>query len=924
VRSARRASTEAPTVADSGKPASERAPKRNASATEEEQPERKPGEVVGRYVIVSVIGAGGMGTVYAAYDPQLDRKVALKFLQGNVSPQNTARLLREAQAMAKLPHPNVVPVHDVGTDRGDVFLAMEFVDGGTVADWLEAEPRSFRDILRVFLEAGRGLAAAHAAGLVHRDFKPTNLLIDKQGRVLVTDFGLVCLDGRTPTPAIAPPRELPPAPTDSSPLSSPLTQAGNIVGTPAFMAPEQFDGFADARSDQFCFCVSLYWALYQQLPFDKRDDARLPPLRDPPAGSRVPRWIRQVLARGLSASTNARYPSMQELLDALGHDPARERRRWLVAAGAVAMIGAVMGLTVRSRRQDERVCAGAEQKLAGVWNTGRKDAIRHAFLASGKPYAADMVRTVTDMLDDYARDWAAMHQSACQATRVRGEQSEELLDLRMECLRERQRELGSLVELFSSADGKLVQRAVDATQALTPLDGCANTAALKTPVRMPTAPEARAQVEKLLDRIARGRAISASGRYVELLVWSKAIVDDAKAIHHEPTRARALHLYGQAQLANGDNAGAEVTLKEGLLAAEAGRDDDTAARVCVELSNTTRETLSHFPESLAWTEHARAWLERSGGQDTSLAITIERSTGSLLEMWGKFAEARPHFERELELAQKIFGAESSQVGIGLAEVGLVSYDLAKYDVALDYLQRALAVQEKAVGTKHPNVGKTLNNLSMVDNELGRFRESVDALTRAQHIFEASYPPGHRVLAAITINLGAAYELLGRYDDALQLLREHVASEKKSLGPDHPDVADTLTILGSVLNRKGRYTEALPLEQEALAIQEKAYRGPHPSMGDALLGIGNAYLGMHQPDKAVAPLERGNQLADVQTRVRGRIRLALAQALDGSKRGDVVRVRDLMLEAKKDFTLAPAASVDELAQITQWLRSHPGT
>jgi tetratricopeptide (TPR) repeat protein len=919
--------TAAPARRRSGEPRAVDRPGDSRAATVDVPPAaetgHRAGDLIGRYVIVGVIGAGGMGTVYAAYDPQLDRKVALKFLKNNVGEHNTARLLREAQAMAKLPHPNVVPVHDVGTDHGDVFLAMEFVDGGTVADWLKASPRSWREVLQVFLDAGRGLDAAHRAGLVHRDFKPTNLLIDGQGRVLVTDFGLVCLDGRSATPSPAPARTAPASPMDSSPLSEPLTQAGNILGTPAFMSPEQFDGFADARSDQFCFCVSLYWALYQQLPFDRRETAVLPPLRDAPAGSKVPRWIRQVLLRGMSASPDARYPSMQALLDALGRDPARQRQRWMLGGAVVAILGVTVGLGVRLRRAEQKVCAGAQQKLATVWSAERKDAIARAFLKTGKPYAPDALRTVTAMLDRYARDWADMHQSACEATRVRGEQSEELLDLRMDCLGARAGELGSLAELFSSADGKLVQRSVEAAQALTPLDGCANTVALKTPVRLPGSPEVRAQVEKLRDRLAQDRALQSAGRYGDSLKASQALANDAKAAHYAPIQAQALHLYGQAELATGDTAAAEATLKEALLAAEAGRDDETAARVCMELANTVRETSSRFPEALTWSEHARAWAERTNELDGALAITLERATGSLYEMWGKFAEARPHFERELELSRKVFGNDSSQVGIGLAENGLILYDLGRYDESLRYLEPAVSVQEKAVGKNHPNVGKTLNNLSMVYNELGRFRESVDVLTRARHIFEAAYPPGHRALAAITINLGNAYEMLGRYDEALEILRPQLELDKKAMGPDHPDVADTIAAIASVLNRKAKFEEALPLDEEALRIQEKAYKGEHPSMGDSLLGIGLAWLGLHRPDKAVAPLERASKLVDLQTRVRGRIHLGLALALDGSKRAPLTRVDELMRKAKTDLTLSPAASTDELAQIAGWQRSHPG-
>ncbi|HZN95396.1 MAG TPA: serine/threonine-protein kinase, partial [Myxococcales bacterium] len=216
------------------------------------------GATIGRYLILRRLGEGGMGVVYAAFDPELDRKIALKVLRparravaGSVA---QARLLREAQAMARISHPNVVAVHDVGAHGDEVFVAMELVEGGTLTDWVEEKPRKLDELLRTFMEAGRGLAAAHSAGLVHRDFKPENVLVGKDGRVRVTDFGLARVDEEGPLGA---------GKRTPSTLSSPaLTQEGAIVGTPLFMSPEQAQGrIPDIRSDQYGFCASLYWAI---------------------------------------------------------------------------------------------------------------------------------------------------------------------------------------------------------------------------------------------------------------------------------------------------------------------------------------------------------------------------------------------------------------------------------------------------------------------------------------------------------------------------------------------------------------------------------------------------------------------------------------------------------------------------------------
>ncbi|MFP2963151.1 serine/threonine-protein kinase, partial [Myxococcus sp. 1LA] len=294
---------------------------------------------VGRYHILETLGAGGMGAVYSAYDPELHRRVAIKLLHPDANPaarsDGSSRLLREAQAMARLSHPNVVSVYDAGTFAGRVFIAMERVDGLSLRHWLRAEHRTWREVLDLFRQAGRGLAAAHAAGLVHRDFKPANVLVSKEGRAQVTDFGLArntadleaAEAGRGTTPAL--PRM---APEDL--LQTALTEAGLVMGTPAYMPPEQHeDGRIDARGDQFSFCASLYEALYGQLPFNgKRPDeyleeARTGRVRPPPRGSRVPAWVLRAVTRGLSPVPEARFPSMGVLLDALGADPLAAWRR---------------------------------------------------------------------------------------------------------------------------------------------------------------------------------------------------------------------------------------------------------------------------------------------------------------------------------------------------------------------------------------------------------------------------------------------------------------------------------------------------------------------------------------------------------------------------------------------------------------------
>ncbi|MGZ3408075.1 MAG: serine/threonine-protein kinase, partial [Polyangia bacterium] len=398
------------------------------------------GSRLGRYQIVAPLGEGGMGVVYRAHDAELDRDVAVKLVTTGDAPTDTlaTRLLREAQALAQLSHPNVVAVYHVGRVDDGVFLAMELVAGDNGDQWLKKRP-PWREVLQVFRDAGRGLAAAHKVGLIHRDFKPANMILGSDGRVRVLDFGLaraahtgggdaVELEGladdantwdgsssenetrearraSTATGAKEMTRDEPnaPAAASSSPpsppsskdpmtsserrlLETPLTQVGAIIGTPPYMAPEQhLGGGCDARTDQFSFCVAFYQALYGERPFDGANYAELSTniikgkIKPPPAGSTVPAWLRAIVLRGLSVLPERRFPSMDAILDELANDPALRRRR-LGWAAAVAALVAVAGVASwRSLRSPAAQCKGADAQLASVWDDARKQSVRAAF-----------------------------------------------------------------------------------------------------------------------------------------------------------------------------------------------------------------------------------------------------------------------------------------------------------------------------------------------------------------------------------------------------------------------------------------------------------------------------------------------------------------------------------------------------------------
>jgi predicted Ser/Thr protein kinase len=333
------------------------------------QPALARGTSIGRYLLLDRVGQGGMGVVYKALDPELGRAVALKLLKTESTAKvQQERLLREAHALARLSHPNVVAVHDVGTFGDDVFVAMEFVEGRTLRDWL-TEPRDWRTVLDAFLAAGEGLAAAHRAGLVHRDFKPDNVIVGADGRVRVVDFGLARATGAADPEDGGPAAS--PGSWQSGRLSSPLTRHDAIIGTPRYMAPEQHRGEAvDEAADQFSFCLSLYWALYDLYPFvGDADEARRNVLAgrvsEPPTEAKVPRWLYPVIVRGLAPHKSDRHPGMAELLATLRADPlAARRQRWQVALLGVAAIALVAAAFAGALAYGTRRAATEQARLA--------------------------------------------------------------------------------------------------------------------------------------------------------------------------------------------------------------------------------------------------------------------------------------------------------------------------------------------------------------------------------------------------------------------------------------------------------------------------------------------------------------------------------------------------------------------------------
>jgi eukaryotic-like serine/threonine-protein kinase len=868
------------------------------------------GASVGRYLVLDAIGRGGMGVVYAGYDPELDRKVALKLLRpdrtGSSGEGARLRLLREAQAIARLSHPNVVSVYDTGTFDDQVFVAMELVEGRNLRQWLGEAQRSWRDVLAVLLPAGRGLAAAHAAGLVHRDFKPENVLLGRDGRVRVADFGLARQAGRSDEETEVPAAEV-------SPLAAPLTGWGIAVGTPAYMAPEQLRGEpADARSDQYAFCVTLYEALYGERPAVDQEG------RETAADRRVPSWLRQVVLRGLHADPERRHPSMDDLLAALEHDPAVLRRRWLAAAALVVVAAGGLIAWGRERTAHNQLCRGAESRVAGVWSADRKGSVQAAFVATGLPQAGKVWALVERALDEHTGRWATMHREACEATRLRGEQSEDLLDRRMFCLDQRLQEVDATVGLFAHADAQVVEKALTAVSSLPRIETCADREALTAKVPPPRDPELRARVEAVRAKVAEVLAGLIAGKHKESLPKARVAVDLARRLGYRPLEAEALFEQARLQDVSGDLKGAEATLFDALVAAEAAGHQEFAAQAASQLAAIVGHKLSRPEEGHRWARLAEGMAE-GGRMGDNVRSGILRHLGMVLAEERRFTEARAVSLRALSLAERSLGPEQPDVASLLTNISAIEDQMGHEEEAIRYLRRGLAIREKVLPPGHPDFGRSYTTLGNILMNLGREEEALSAFRRAHETFRHHYGPDHLLALGALYSMGLAYKDTGRLDEALRCFEQVLPAFEKGFGPENPLVGMTLSGLGDTLALQGRHEESLAAFRRVLAIFEKNLSPDNPDLAVGLIGVSNALLELGRVREALPLAERALALREGRPIDPGYIaeaRFLLARSLwdGGGDRQRALRQARLSLDGYG----ASAVAVAERKQAEEWL------
>jgi tetratricopeptide (TPR) repeat protein len=865
---------------------------------------RRRGDSVGRYVVLGYLGEGGMGVVYLGYDPDLDRRVALKFLHDR---GDAGWLVSEAQAIAKLAHPNVVSVFDIGRTSDGVYIAMEYVAGVTLREWLTAEKRSGQDIVARFRDAGRGLAAAHAAEIVHRDFKPDNVLVAGE-RVCVLDFG----------------------------LAAHAASSAPRGGTPRYMAPEQASaGDVGPAADQYSFCVALDEAL---------------------RGERIPARMAAAIARGRAHDPAQRHASMQALLAALA---PRRPRAWLAVPAFLAIAGVTAAAFAAG--SEEETCTGATGKLARVWNPQAKLAARAAFVATGVPYASAAWQRAEDTLERYGRAWSLAHTDVCRATERR-EQSQHALDVRMGCLAQRLRELDATATLFAHADARVVEKSPHIAGALASLVDCEQLDAAGAPAVPPSSVLA-ATVDVLRGELARARVLGEAGRYADAATLASATVERARATAYEPVVAEALAKLGEAQVYAGAHDAAEATLRDAFIAAETASHGEVTAIAATHLTCLFGLMRGDHEQGLWWARIAHAVATRARVTPTTAAL-IASSHGQVAGRAAKFDEALAQLDSALETRLALLGPRHLLVATTRAAIAKVRSRQGKYTEAIASLREVLAIREAALpalhpsladvhndlgdalasagqltdalaelrtalairaqslGAEHPEVGDSHLNLGGVLQALDRPDEALREYDRALAIYE---PLHHSAIANVKVSIGVVLTSQARFDDAERSLREgialfeaqqgaggpeaglarmslanalaqrgddkHAIAEYRRaretlvarLGAEHPEVAAVGTNLGGLLLRREQYADALAELEPALAIQEKALGPDHPHTANTRGAIGLAHL--EQGKRAQAASELRHALAAVEAATPDdrstldELRAALARAED---------------------------------------------
>ncbi|MEM7156333.1 MAG: serine/threonine-protein kinase [Myxococcota bacterium] len=924
---------------------------------------------IDRFVIQRELGRGGMGKVYEAYDPKLDRTVAVKLLRERLRNADDRRLMHEAQALAKLSHPNVVQIHEVGEIDGTPFIVMEQVTGSTLAEW-QRPGRHWSACLDAYLQAGRGLAAAHSAGLVHRDFKPSNCIRDEYGRVRVLDFGLAQADpGR-------------------SPLTETTISTRVVVGTRGYIAPELRHGqVADHRSDQFSFCVSLYEALFGKLPFG--DDDRNTPT-EPPWGHPAPRWLRRALWRGLREDPAARWPSLEVLLLEIDASHRRSRRRraaLVVMLGSMATAGALFGAQGRGACPDE----GALRQ--GVWSEETQLEVQQSLLATSRPYASETWERVESDLGQYVGAWARRYRGACEGQLAEAPVS----DPTLRCLGDLRAHIAATVDLLADADDRIVDEAVTLVEGLPPLTRCENLDERSSEPPSVLATQVR-------HSLAVVEALQHVGRFADALERLEPLAERARASGDLELQVETWVQRGALRSDLGDFDGARGDLERAYPVALEHGYDRLAFSSAIRLAHELGFVASQHQAGITWASSAMALARRR--DDVLAQAMVHQTLGTILDDNGRYREAESFHRRALTERASRLGPHHQLVGNTHHGLAATLMEQGRFEAAAGHATWALDARRDSLGPHHPAVANALFLLARIDKQKGNcvgaerlLREAEDihgqlpsptspdaskvqlmlgdvllcqskledaritygraiemaegfsadpelaperlvgrlanlealqgryaeaeAHTRQKLRFvERANGREHHTLAPILANLGHILMSQHKFEDAEQAYRSARRIELAHLGPNHPFVAYDDCYLGLLLIEMGRLEDAREHLQRAFDVQQWALGPEHPATARTLVGLADVAVEQRDFDRAKHHADHAAAIADAiegHPDILASVQFVQARVMTGTASPSNEACALARRAHKAYVEYGPGAS-NEIADVEQWLEA----
>jgi tetratricopeptide (TPR) repeat protein/predicted Ser/Thr protein kinase len=802
---------------------------------------------IGRFVVLRRLGAGAMGEVYAAYDGELDRKVAIKLLRARPDAERLqVRLRREAQAIAKLAHPNVVPVFEVGDDGGRLFLVMEMIEGTTLRAWLREGERARDEILDMFEQAGRGLVAAHSANLVHRDLKPDNILVGHDGRVRLVDFGLARAEPGERTPSGA---------SDPS-----ATHDSTVAGTPRYMAPEQFLGArVDHRADQFAFCVSLYEGLYGTPPFDGRSVTEVASkvlagdIDAPPRDHAVPSAIARLLRRGLAREPEQRFFDMQALLHELQRARGAPRRRAL--AGALGLVAAGgLALFVVERRASAACEAEGEHGHDG-WNAQRADEIAAAMRSTSVPFAEHAIARIVESLDARTREWAEARTASCLARRRNPD--DDTLARTDACLDERLLERDAMLRVLDDADRSVAATSEQAVATLPAVADCTDLRKLGQSPPLPS-PGMRESIGAVRPTMARIGALEAAGRYAEAQSIARELLPELERLDYPPLRAELLWRLGELADELGQLPASESFLRQAYFLAGRHGLDRIAAEAALALVTIVGRHAHRVEDGGAWIEHAEMMVARL--DDAELRAGLAYAVGGHELAQGHFADGIARIAEGLEVHRGIYGDRHPALLPDMISLG-VAYELAgDFSESRSQLLAARALAEEVLGAGHPLVAAAVHNLANLAHREGNYAEAAALHREALAIREAAYGAEHVETVTSISGIGSALGAAGDLEGAEAQFRRSLAMAERVLGPEHPRIMSDLENLGIVLTMERRFDEAQVLFERACRIVEQE-KVETPRHAMCLENLADVLYERHRYEESIATYRRALEIRE---------------------------------------------------------------